>query len=170
MDQLLMGWLLGSMTEQALVEVIGCNTPHDLWTALNQSKSRMQDLKESLSKTTKDSRSSPEYLALMKSFSDGLAAAGYPISNSELILVSLGGLQKEYESVIVNITSRVVTRPWLDERLIARFNPYVVLELGQPSANMATRKSGNSNNRNYNNSYQNQNQGRGRGNNNYRSG
>ncbi|KAK4840538.1 hypothetical protein QYF36_011315 [Acer negundo] len=64
----------------------------------NQSESRMLDLKESLSKTTKDSQSISEYLALMKTFSDGLAATGYPVSNSELILATLGGLPKEYES------------------------------------------------------------------------
>ncbi|KAK2665844.1 hypothetical protein Ddye_004418 [Dipteronia dyeriana] len=78
----------------------------------------------------------------------------------------------EYSMVLfrehVNEEAQLMTH----ERLIARFNPSVVLELGQPSTNMATSKSRNANNSNYNNSYQNQNQnqGRGRGNNNYLSG
>jgi histone deacetylase 1/2 len=47
-----------------------------------------------------------EYILKMKGYADNLLAAGQSLSDEEFILYILGGLGNEYESVVVNLTSR----------------------------------------------------------------
>ena len=47
-----------------------------------------------------------EYMLKMKNIAESLLAAGQLITDEELVLYVLGGLGQEFESVVVNLTSR----------------------------------------------------------------
>ena len=47
-----------------------------------------------------------DYFLKMKSLAHGLMLAGQPISDNELILYILSCIGTEYESVVVNLTSK----------------------------------------------------------------
>ena len=47
-----------------------------------------------------------DYFLKMKSIAHDLMVAGHPISDDDLVLYILGGIGQEYESVIVNLTSK----------------------------------------------------------------
>uniref|UniRef100_A0A803P6J6 CCHC-type domain-containing protein n=1 Tax=Cannabis sativa TaxID=3483 RepID=A0A803P6J6_CANSA len=83
LDQFLMHWLMNSITEHILLQIRGL-----------------------LQSTKKGSSTIDEYILKMKGYADSLAAAGQAISDEDLALYVLGGLGQEYESVVVNLTSR----------------------------------------------------------------
>ena len=47
-----------------------------------------------------------EYFLKMKTFANDLMLAGQSISNDELALYILGGVGPDYESMVVNLTSK----------------------------------------------------------------
>uniref|UniRef100_A0A803NZX3 Retrotransposon Copia-like N-terminal domain-containing protein n=1 Tax=Cannabis sativa TaxID=3483 RepID=A0A803NZX3_CANSA len=84
-DQLLMGWLYGSMTETIATEVMGCSTSTDLWRALEalygaHSKAKMDEYRTKIQTVNKGSQSMVEYLRQKRQWADVLALAGasYP--------------------------------------------------------------------------------------------
>ena len=94
-----------------LGHVIRCRTTSEIWNTLDQmfhinSKARISQLRFMLQSTKKGSMSIEEYMLKMKNVAEGLLPVGQTITDEELILYILGGLGQEYESVIVNLTSR----------------------------------------------------------------
>ena len=70
-DQLLMGWLYGSMTEAIASEVMGCGSAHALWSALEKlhgahSKANMDNLHTKLQTTRKGAQPMTEYLKMKR--------------------------------------------------------------------------------------------------------
>ena len=59
-----------------------------------------------LQSTKKGLISIDEYILKMRGIADSLSSVGNAISDEELILYVLGGIGSEYESVVVNLTSR----------------------------------------------------------------
>uniref|UniRef100_A0A803NGE1 Retrovirus-related Pol polyprotein from transposon TNT 1-94 n=1 Tax=Cannabis sativa TaxID=3483 RepID=A0A803NGE1_CANSA len=110
-DQFLMHWLMNSVTEHMLGHVIHCHTSSEIWTTFAQlfatrSRARLLQLQNLLQTTKKGSLSIEDYILKMIQHADGLAAAGQPLNDDDLVLYILGGLRSEYEAVIVNLTSR----------------------------------------------------------------
>ncbi|KAL5544700.1 hypothetical protein UlMin_008484 [Ulmus minor] len=96
-DQLLMGWLYGSMNESIATQVMGCSTSINLWKALeNLYRAHLN----------KGSTSMDDYLKQMKSWADILAIAGNPYPESQLITNVMSGLDGEYMPIVVLIESR----------------------------------------------------------------
>ncbi|KAK2644665.1 hypothetical protein Ddye_019860 [Dipteronia dyeriana] len=56
--------------------------------------------------TKKDNLSISEFVLKMKNLIESLAAAGQPLSKEELISQVLGGVDLEYDTVVVTITAR----------------------------------------------------------------
>lgn len=80
-DQLLLSWLLSSMTEGILGHVVGHTTSRSVWQALqrvfsSQSRARLLQLRSSLQTTRKGATCMVDYLLLMKNIADNLSSAG----------------------------------------------------------------------------------------------
>ncbi|KAJ4720471.1 Retrovirus-related Pol polyprotein from transposon TNT 1-94 [Melia azedarach] len=110
-DQMLMSWLLSSMTEGVLSSVMECKSSLDLWTTLQkhfsaQTIARTMQLRGDIHNTKKEGMSMNDYYFKMKSLVEDLRCAGNMVSDDELVLYLMEGLGPEYDSVIVNITSR----------------------------------------------------------------
>ena len=71
-----------------------------------KSKARVLQWRLLLQTTKKGGGSFEDYILKMNDMATSLIAAGQQISDDELVLYILGGLGLEYESVVVNLTSR----------------------------------------------------------------
>ncbi|KAH9699463.1 retrovirus-related pol polyprotein from transposon RE1 [Citrus sinensis] len=113
-DQILLGWLLSSMSEGIISLVFNLETSLEVWKAVetqfgSQSKSRLLHLRYLMNSTRKDDLKMTEYFIKMKSIADNMAAAGSALSNDDLILHVLSGLGPDYNSVATYITGQVGT-------------------------------------------------------------
>ena len=94
-----------------LGHVVQCQSSAELWMIMEKlfstkSKARVLQLRLLLQTTKKGGGSFEDYILKMKDKATSLIAAGQQISDDELVLYILGGLGLEYESVVVNLTSR----------------------------------------------------------------
>ena len=110
MDQFLVTWLIGSISEAMLGHVIRCTSAVEIWSTLHevfgiQSKVIILQLRQQL-QLKKCATPVEEYVLKKCTLADCLIAVGQPISDDEVILYILFGLGPEYESVVVNITSK----------------------------------------------------------------
>lgn len=130
--------------------VVYCSTSLEVWNTLEDlfttsSKARTLQLRFQLQSLKKGNLSIHDYMLKMRSLAKNMSAAGQLISDDELILYILGGLGHEYDSVVVNLTSRhdQVTLPEVQfmlqsqEMRLEQFNSDGAS--GLPSANLATR-------------------------------
>lgn len=103
-DQLVMAWLFGSLSEEALRSVYGLNSAQEVWLTLGKkynrvSATRKLDLHCKLQGMTKNQKPMLEYLSDIKSICDQLDSIGSPITDQEKIYGALSGLGREYESI-----------------------------------------------------------------------
>ncbi|XP_062075385.1 uncharacterized protein LOC133779418 [Humulus lupulus] len=110
-DQFLMHWMMNSDSDLMPGYVINCQISAKIKSVFTQlfatkSKARLLHIRALVQSTKKGSSSINEYILKIKHYVDALAAAGRPISDDVLILYILGGLGAEYESVVVNLSSR----------------------------------------------------------------
>ncbi|XP_062103704.1 uncharacterized protein LOC133814806 [Humulus lupulus] len=82
-----------------------------MWSVLtqilsNKSKARVLQLRGLLQTTKKGATHVDEYVLKMQCLADALMVVGQAISDDDLIMYILGGLGSEYESVVVNLTSK----------------------------------------------------------------
>ena len=103
-DQLVMAWLLGSLTEEALRSVYGLHTAQEVWFRLEKkynrvSAARKLDLQRKLQCMSKNQKTMTEYLSDVKSVCDQLDYIGCAVTDQEMIYGALSGLGKEYESI-----------------------------------------------------------------------
>ncbi|XP_049391559.1 uncharacterized protein LOC125855973 [Solanum stenotomum] len=87
------------------------NTTKTAWDALhiayaNKSQTRIFNLRDRLTRLTKDSQPIIEYLQHIRSISDELSIAGAPITNSELIVKILSVLGPEFREISTAIRAR----------------------------------------------------------------
>ena len=83
-DNILLGWILSSLTELVLAQVAGLSTSASVWQALDRmfaskSQARIMQLKLELQTTKKGNLSMTNYLQKIKSLADSLAAVAQPI-------------------------------------------------------------------------------------------
>ncbi|XP_028806151.1 uncharacterized protein LOC114761006 [Neltuma alba] len=110
-DRLLVGWLRNTMTQDVGAQLLHCKTALTLWNEARTltcaaTKARVMVFKSELQQTRKNRMKMAEYLAKMKSISDQLALAGAPISNDDLILQTLNGLDADYNPSVVNLIDK----------------------------------------------------------------
>uniref|UniRef100_A0A2N9J9Y4 Integrase catalytic domain-containing protein n=1 Tax=Fagus sylvatica TaxID=28930 RepID=A0A2N9J9Y4_FAGSY len=120
-DQLVLSWLIATLTSNVLSTVYGLNTSRQVWISLaaryaSQSKSRITHLKRQLQTMRQDSRSCTDYLQLAKSWADQLAAVGKPVDEEDLISFIISGLNPSFNVFITtfNLTTRESPLPYAD--------------------------------------------------------
>uniref|UniRef100_A0A803NH75 Uncharacterized protein n=1 Tax=Cannabis sativa TaxID=3483 RepID=A0A803NH75_CANSA len=106
-----MHWLMNSITLLMLDYVINFQTSAKIWTIFTKlwattSRARLLLIRGLLQSTKKGPFSIDEYFLKMNPYADALTTAAQPLSNDDLILYIHGGLDSEYEVVVVNLTSR----------------------------------------------------------------
>ncbi|KAH9723193.1 retrovirus-related pol polyprotein from transposon RE1 [Citrus sinensis] len=111
-DQVLLGWLLSSMSEGIISLVFNLETSLEVWKAIetqfgSQSKSRLLHLRYLMNSTRKDDLKVNEYFIKMKNIADNMAAAGSALSSDDLILDVLSGLGPDYNAVATYITGQI---------------------------------------------------------------
>ncbi|TXG69253.1 hypothetical protein EZV62_004188 [Acer yangbiense] len=172
-DQLLMGWLYSSMTENVALSVMGSTTAAGLWKALENlfgaySKSKANTIRTSIQTTRKGSSTMEEYLTQMKTWADSLAIAGDPYPENLLFANSLAGLDSEYMPIVVLIEAREhFTWQEIYDTLLSYDSKLEHINnvsakgnlLSSPSAHLATNKPNNTPNTNKTSNQQNLNQG-----------
>ncbi|KAF5451549.1 hypothetical protein F2P56_026649 [Juglans regia] len=149
-DQLLLSTLLSSLTESILAQVISSRTSRDLWVTLegmftSQSQAKIFQIRHQLTNLKKGSLSVADYYHKVRLLSDTMTAAGEPLRDSEVVSYLLNGLNSEFDSFVISITTRAT--PISSTEL---FNHLLTLEsrislhsnqqgiLPNPSANFTT--------------------------------
>ncbi|RVW82298.1 Retrovirus-related Pol polyprotein from transposon RE1 [Vitis vinifera] len=94
--------------------VVNYQTTAEVWSVLEKlfvsdSKARTLQLRSMLQSLKKGALSINDYVLKMRNIADMLSASGKPVPNEDLILYILGGLGPEFETIVVNITSRSET-------------------------------------------------------------
>ena len=94
-----------------LGHVVNCRSSAEVSSLLEQlfftrSKASTLQLRLLLQTTKKGATSIKEFILKMKTNTNELIIVGHQISDNELILYILGGLGPEFDSVVVNVTSR----------------------------------------------------------------
>jgi gag-polypeptide of LTR copia-type len=116
-DQLLLAWLLSSISESVVSQVVHCTTSADLWKELQsrfytQSMACVMDLKVQLHSLHKGHLSMQNYLDQKKSIDDHLRLIGSPVSEADLQLYILHGLSIEYDPLIVSLNAKSAAVPF----------------------------------------------------------
>ncbi|KAL9453591.1 hypothetical protein AB3S75_009240 [Citrus x aurantiifolia] len=111
-DQVLLGWLLSSMSEGIVSLVFNLETSLEVWKAIetqfgSKSKSRLLHLRYLMNSTRKDDLKINEYFIKMKNIADNMVAAGSALSSDDLILHVLSGLGPDYNVVATYITGQI---------------------------------------------------------------
>uniref|UniRef100_A0A803P354 Retroviral polymerase SH3-like domain-containing protein n=1 Tax=Cannabis sativa TaxID=3483 RepID=A0A803P354_CANSA len=111
-DQLLVSWLLSSMTESLLTRMVGCNTARQIWSALEkhftlQVSSKILEFRTKLQKLRKGSLSLNDYLLKVKQHVDLLASVGEVLSSRDHIAAIFKGLPPEYDTFIISTNTRI---------------------------------------------------------------
>ncbi|XP_010253823.1 PREDICTED: uncharacterized protein LOC104594965 [Nelumbo nucifera] len=88
-DQILLSWLLATLTEPVIAQLVGCSTSRDVWCVLEnlyafKSKAQITQLRNLLLLVKKDGDSMHAYLQKIKNVNNSLAAAGSPLSDSDI--------------------------------------------------------------------------------------
>lgn len=96
-DQLLVSWLLSSMTEGVLTRMEGCDTAFQIWTKLHiyfaaQTRAKVSQLKLMLQNVKKSNLNLIEYLSKVKNIVDRVASVGLNVSVEDHIEAIFGGL------------------------------------------------------------------------------
>lgn len=111
-DQLLMSWLLSSMTEAMLIRVVGCDMAYQVWERVqeffaSQTRAKIRQFKTELRNTKKGDKTMNDYLLKIKSLVDALISIGNPVGTAEHINYIFEGLCEEYDHFICSVNSRL---------------------------------------------------------------
>ncbi|KAF3778432.1 Retrovirus-related Pol polyprotein from transposon TNT 1-94 [Nymphaea thermarum] len=109
-DQLALSWIMATVSEQVLGQILHVETAHEAWVELERSYGthtplRIMMLKKELNFIKKDGGDMVSYLDHVKSLANTLATAGHPISTADLIQITLNGLPEEYEILVTSVTT-----------------------------------------------------------------
>ena len=107
LDRLILSWIYSTLTPEVMAQIVGYQTSHSSWFALEKlfsSSTRARRLE--FQTTKKNSLSMMDYFLKLKTLSDNLAAAGGPVSERDHILQILGGLGVDYNPIVASLTAR----------------------------------------------------------------
>ncbi|PNX93879.1 hypothetical protein L195_g017041 [Trifolium pratense] len=110
-DQLIVSFLLASMTERDAVAFSSCDTARQLWLAIeakyaDPSRAHVMSLKNQLQRSRKGSQTVTEFLFQIKRVADELAVLDATISDDDITLYVLNGLGSEYRDIAASIRTR----------------------------------------------------------------
>lgn len=104
-------WIIASLSESILPYTVGSTTARSLWLNLERrfaalTRSHVLQLRRRIQTIQKGSLSIIAYLQQVKEVSDSLAAAGEPLTESDLVAHILHGLTPDYEAFTTSIRVR----------------------------------------------------------------
>lgn len=110
-DQLLVSWLLSSMTESILTRMVGCESAFEIRTKLNiyfaaQTRAKVSQLKIVLQSIKKGSSIVNEYLSKVKSAIDQLGSVGHSVFETDHIEAIFNGLPKDDDTFVISLNSK----------------------------------------------------------------
>ncbi|KAH0637514.1 hypothetical protein KY289_037429 [Solanum tuberosum] len=110
-DQLVLSWIVASVSEGILPQLVGAETARKAWTKLvtayaSGSKPQIRELKSQLHNLQRENASIESYIIKAKGISDRLAALQHPISNDDLVEFVLAGLGPTYRPFTRSLESR----------------------------------------------------------------
>ncbi|RVX10885.1 Retrovirus-related Pol polyprotein from transposon RE1 [Vitis vinifera] len=110
-DRTILNWLYSSLTPAIMAQIIGHNSSHSTWNALEKtfsssSRARIMQLRLELQSTKKGSLFMIDYIMKVKGAADSLAAIGEPVSEQDQVMNLLGGLGSDYNAVVTAINIR----------------------------------------------------------------
>ncbi|XP_060964178.1 uncharacterized protein LOC133033461 [Cannabis sativa] len=125
-DNILMSWLLSSMSEETTNLMVGCVTTTRIWTTLKENYTALNAANISLYKThlrnTKMTVSLNDYMLKIKGLVDLLATIGHKQSHQDNIEAIFNGLLAEYDVFVTSVTTRkdAYTVPEMEALLMAQ--------------------------------------------------
>jgi hypothetical protein len=107
----ILSWIYSSLTPAIMAQIIGHNSSHCAWKALEKtfsssSRARIMQLRLELQFTKKGSMTMIDYIMKVKAAADSLAAIGEPVSEQDQVMNLLGGLGSDYNAVVTAINIR----------------------------------------------------------------
>lgn len=111
-DQLLLAWLFSAISPSVLPQITACKTSFDVWSALaaifnTKSKTRVLQLRNQLQNFQKNDLTDDDYVAQLTTMAEELREAGIAITDGELSLIALNGLDVSYDSFVTAQTARM---------------------------------------------------------------
>jgi hypothetical protein len=103
-DRLLRGWIIGTLSEEALGLVVGIDTAYAVWTALKDayaedSQEREFTIRQQITYLRKEEdKTIAEHIRIFKGLCDNLAAIGKPVPDKEKVFYLLTSLGPDYET------------------------------------------------------------------------
>ncbi|XP_021724287.1 uncharacterized protein LOC110691642 [Chenopodium quinoa] len=127
-DKLILGALVGTLTQNLVPLISTASTSHDAWSILantyaNPSRGHLKQIKSTLNNLIHTSQTISEYMQAIKACVDQLATVGKPMDHEDVIEKILNGLDYEsYKPVIdaVNGRDTAISFEELHEKLITR--------------------------------------------------
>jgi len=118
-DQLIISWLMASMSDNLLSRMVSCETSAQIWSTLktyfaSQIRAKISQFKTQLNGIKKGSMSINDYLLKIRSLIDLLAMVGEEYKPKDHIDAIFGGLPEEYEMFIMSLETRVEPLSVLD--------------------------------------------------------
>ena len=110
-DNILLAWLLASLSENIRVRMVGCVFAYQIWERIekffaSQTRAKVHQLKTQL-KNIKKTSSMNLYLLEIKKCVDQLIAVGAQIGTEEHIEAILDGLPSNYSPIVTSFISRL---------------------------------------------------------------
>ncbi|KAL5737759.1 hypothetical protein ACOSP7_030520 [Xanthoceras sorbifolium] len=148
-DQLLLYWLMSTISEGLIGEVTDCQSSLEFWRIIEtlfsrESFAKVLQLKQQLQSVRKGSSTISEFILKIKGFGNGLRSAGQTVTNQDLLLSVLNGLGHEYDPVVVMLSQQQLTMSlheaqymlMIHEQRIEHLNSVAQVEVpAVPSAN-----------------------------------
>ncbi|KAJ3704768.1 hypothetical protein LUZ61_008473 [Rhynchospora tenuis] len=108
-DQLILAWILSSVSTSILAQVVNCETSATLWSKIqqiyaSQSIARELELKLQLQTSKKGAKSCLQFTQHMQTLADRLRSIGSEISDHELMMYILQGLGTEFDNFVTAVT------------------------------------------------------------------
>lgn len=115
-DQIVMAWLVGSLSEDAIKGIYGLRSAQEIWYHLAQKYNRVTptrklDIQSRIQSMKKGNKKFSQYVSEIKALCDQLESIGAPLSDQEKIYGVLRGLGREYESITTVIENTMDNFP-----------------------------------------------------------
>ncbi|KAL5848586.1 hypothetical protein ACOSQ4_006599 [Xanthoceras sorbifolium] len=110
-DQILLFWLISTLSQKVVGEVTRCKSALEAWTKLenlysHRSMAKVLQLRQQLQSARKGSLSISDFILHIKTIGDALSAAGEDVPERDLLLSLLNRVGHEYDAIVVLVSSQ----------------------------------------------------------------
>jgi hypothetical protein len=115
-DQVVLTYILSTLTGRTLMHVSQCTTSATVWSTLADLYSSHMPVHSinawiTLATTKKNQLSVTNYYAKMSSFVDDLVASGTPLSDDEFVAYLLADLDEDYNQCLLSLSLGLIQSP-----------------------------------------------------------